>query len=81
MKIKQLSVHTRAVSELCGRRVLTKGLIIGQPNTAAKMLMGTKDKKLVLQKIPPAVGKVQHQDEGQDRERFGSGSDMLNSLM
>ena len=81
MKIKQLSVHTRAVSELCGRRVLTKGPIIGQPNTAAKMLMGTKDKKLVLQKIPPAVGKVRHQDEGQDPERFGSGGDMLNSLM
>ena len=65
MKIKQLSVHTRAVSDLCGRRVLTKGPIIGQPNTAAKMLMRTKDKKLVLQ----------------DPERFGSGSDMLNSLM
>ena len=81
MKIKQLSVHTRAVSELCGCRVLTKGPIIGQPNTAAKMLMRTKDKKLVLQKIPPVVRKVRHQDEGQDPKRFGSGSDMLNSLM
>ena len=42
MKIKQLSVHTRAVSKLCGCRVLTKGPIIGQPNTAAKMLMRTR---------------------------------------
>ena len=67
--------------ELCGRRVLTKGPIIGQPNTAAKMLMRTKDKKLVLQKIPPVVREVRHKDEGEDRECFNQGSDMLNSLM
>ena len=58
MKIKQLIVHTLVVSELCGRCVLTKGPIIGQPNTAVKMLMRTKNKKLVLQKNPPAVRKI-----------------------
>lgn len=38
--------------------MLTKGLVIGQPNTAAKMLMRMKDKKLILQKVPPAVREV-----------------------
>ena len=46
-----------------------------------KILMRTKDKKLVLQKIPPGVRKVRHQDEREDPERLGLGSDMLNSLM
>lgn len=52
MKIKQLSVHSRPVRELCGRCVLTKGPIVGQPNTAAKMPMLTKDNKPILQKDP-----------------------------
>lgn len=43
MKIKQLSVHTRPILELCGHRVLIKGLIIGQPNMAAEMPMGTEE--------------------------------------
>ena len=77
MKIKQLSVHTRPVRELCGHRVLTKGLIVDQPNTAAKMPMRTKDKKLVLQKIPAVVREVQHQDEGEDHKRFAPRIDIL----
>lgn len=63
MKIKQLSVHTRPVRELCGRCVLTKGPIVGQPNTAAEMPMLTKDNKPILQTIPPAVREVRHQNE------------------
>ena len=79
MKIKQLSVHTRPVHELCGHHVLTKGPIVDQPNTAAKMPKRTKDKKLVSQKIPAVVREVRHQDEGEDRKRFAPHSDILNS--
>ena len=43
------------------------------------MPMRTEDKKLVLQKIPPAVREVRHQDEGKNGERFGPRSDILNS--
>ena len=79
MEIKHLSVHSRPVRELCGRRVPTKGPIVGQPNTAAKRPMRTKDKKVILQKIPPAVREVRHQDEREDRECFGPRRDILNS--
>ena len=79
MEIKQLSIHARPVRELYGR-VLTKGPIVGQPNTPAKMPMHAKDKKLVLQKIPPAVREVPNQDEREDRNRFGPHTDILNSM-
>ena len=41
--------------------------------------MPTKDNKPILQKIPPAVREVRHQNEGEDGERFGPRSDILNS--
>ena len=81
MKIKQLRVHSRPVRELCGRLMLTKGLVIGQPNRAAKMPMRTKHENLVLQKVPPVVREVRHQNEGEDSEHFGPHSDILNSSL
>ena len=81
VKIKQLRVHSRPVRELCGRLMLTKGPVIGQPNRAAKMPMRTKDENLVLQKVPPVVREVRHQNEGEDSEHFGPHSDILNSSL
>ena len=63
IKIKQLRVHTRPVLELCGHCMLMKGPVIGQPNMAAKIQMCSKDEKLILQKVPPAVRKVRPQME------------------
>ena len=71
IKIKQLRVHTRPVLELCGHCMLMKGPVIGQPNMAAKIQMCTEDEKLILQKVPPVVRKVRHQNGGEDRELFG----------
>ena len=81
IKIKQLRVHTRPVLELCGLCMLMKGPVIGQPNMAAKIQMCTKDEKLILQKVPPAVRKVRHQNGREDRELFGPHSNALNSSM
>ena len=81
IKIKQLRVHTRPFLELCGRCMLMKSQVIGQPNIAAKIQMRTKDDKLILQKVPPAVREVRHQNEGEDRKLFGPHSNILNSSM
>ena len=81
VKIKQLRVHSRPVRELCGRLMLTKGPVIGQPNRAAKMPMRTKHENLVLQNVPPVVREVRHQNEGEDSEHFGPHSDILNSSL
>ena len=81
IKIKQLRVHTRPVLKLCGRCMLMKGPVIGQPNMAAKIQMCTKDEKLILQKVLPVVRKVRHQNGGEDGELFGPYSNVLNSSM
>ena len=78
IKIKQLRVRTRPVLELCGHCMLMKGPVIGQPNMAAKIQMCTKDEKVILQKVPPAVRKVRHQNGGEDRKLFGPHSNVLN---
>ena len=81
IKIKQLRVHTRPVLELCSHCMLMIGPVIGQPNMAAKIQMCTKNENLILQKVPPGVRKVQHQNGGEDRKLFGPHSNALNSSM
>ena len=79
MKVEKLGVHQGPISEPCGRRVLTKGLIVSEPHATAKMAMRPQDEQLILHQIPPPMREMRQCDQRKDRERFQPRGNVLDA--
>ena len=55
MKIEKLHIHASPVGELSSCRMLTKNLVIVEPDFPSKIPMCLQNEELVLQQIPPSM--------------------------
>ena len=79
MKVEQLDVHRRPVGEPRNGGVLTESLIIREPNSAGKMVVGLHDQQLLLHEIFPPVRNVTDQDEEKDGKGLHPRSHVLDA--
>ena len=79
MKVEQLEIHRRLVGEPRSGGVLTETLIIREPNSAGKMVVGRQDQQLVRHEIFPTVWEVRDQDEGKNGKGLHPRSDVLDA--